>query len=361
MEITFLIGNGFDVGMGLKSKFTDYFPLYCSESLHKEERLKGLSKSILDDKEEWSYFERQLGEYTEKFDSNTVQDYINQEKDFLDGFIKYLEKEESKLSFDDKPGIARMMTQALINYYTNDNLQRESETTIKNLYFENRSATHNYNFISFNYTSVLEKCLQTINRGIIKDSRPGSSEAVTIGKIANIEHVHGSINNYPIIGVNDKSQIKNSELAEDKRFQRRIVKPAINEIIRMNYDSRCSNIINKSTIICVYGMSLGETDRKWWDTILIWLSKSSKRQLVIFDYDEEYVTSSPFAWIEKEEEILDKLTSYSLNKMNAENYRSQIHIAVHKNIFQIDLMGKYNQSMSGAIDSLVLALNGVKP
>lgn len=36
MNITFLIGNGFDVGMGMKSRFSDFFPKYCADSIDKE-------------------------------------------------------------------------------------------------------------------------------------------------------------------------------------------------------------------------------------------------------------------------------------------------------------------------------------
>lgn len=60
MNITFLIGNGFDVGMGLKSKFSDYFPIYIEESKEKDNSIKALADDIEINRAEWSYFEKKL-------------------------------------------------------------------------------------------------------------------------------------------------------------------------------------------------------------------------------------------------------------------------------------------------------------
>ena len=56
MNITFLIGNGFDVGMGMESKFKDFFPIYEAKSLNKEDRIKKLSQEIGNDYDTWADF-----------------------------------------------------------------------------------------------------------------------------------------------------------------------------------------------------------------------------------------------------------------------------------------------------------------
>ena len=86
-------------------------------------------------------------------------------------------------------------------------------------------------------------------------------------------------------------------------------------------------------------MALGETDKLWWNAIIHWLSTGGKRQLVIFDYDEKYTTNSQFSWIRKENSIIDKLSKYS-NTVIPESVRARIHIAVHKNIFEMKLVKK---------------------
>ena len=71
MNITFLIGNGFDVGMGMHSKFSDYFPIYIEDSKDKVKSLKDFADEIAEDEEKWSVFEKQLGVYTNKFSLET--------------------------------------------------------------------------------------------------------------------------------------------------------------------------------------------------------------------------------------------------------------------------------------------------
>lgn len=335
MNITFLIGNGFDVGIGMKSRFKDFFPIYKENSKSKAERIKQLSDEIEGNHETWADFEKALGEYTVKFTSETKQIFIDQVKDFETEFISYLESEESRLSFEESDEISRVMIGALSKYYSVSNLAPESNAELSAVYTNHAGENHVYNFVNFNYTDILKNCLDTIPGKVVCKRKRGDTDKVD--KIGTIIHVHGKNKLHPIIGVNDVSQIVNEELAKDLRFTKCIVKPSVNEFLRLGNDKKATNIINSSTIVCVYGMSLGATDKKWWDMILSWLYGSSARQLVLFDYDEHYTTATPFGWIEKEDEIIDKLSKYNNSKsVNVENLRSRIHIAVHKNIFQMD-------------------------
>ena len=92
MKITFLIGNGFDIGIGLKSKFSDFYPKYLEESKNKEYIFKEFAEEINNNKEEWSYFEKKLGEYTEHFNVDSQENFKSKLRDFELGFIDYLKK-----------------------------------------------------------------------------------------------------------------------------------------------------------------------------------------------------------------------------------------------------------------------------
>lgn len=131
MNITFLIGNGFDVGLGMRSKFTDYFPQYIEESKNKSDTLSAFSKEIEANKEDWSYFEKKIGEYTDKFTKETVREYKAQFKDFEVNFIKYLQQEENSLTYD-KAKIFKVFPNALLNFYNNGNLSPGSTNAITN-------------------------------------------------------------------------------------------------------------------------------------------------------------------------------------------------------------------------------------
>lgn len=335
MNITFLIGNGFDVGLGLRSKFSDYFPQYIEESKNKKGTLSALADEIASDKEEWSYFEKKMGEYTDKFTKTTITDYKAQIKDFEVSFIKYLQKEESLLRYDSSK-ILQVFEKALMSFYKSNNLSPGSTDTIANLFTHYNQTHYIFNFISFNYTNTLEKCLAVFSDGIVSRRRVMGSEY--LNKVEKIVHIHGTKSNLPIMGVNDVSQIKNSELAKDNRFAKYIVKPLNIKANRTNNDKFAKDLIDNSQIVCIYGMSLGETDKNWWNIILRWLSGDAKRQLVIFSYDEKYSPSSQFDKLDKEDFIIDTLNSYAQSiKIDVEALRERIHIAIHKNIFAINL------------------------
>lgn len=340
MNITFLIGNGFDVGVGLKSKFSDYFPIYIEESRNKETSLKKLADDIDSNKAEWSYFERQLGVYLKNFNKDTKSEFIAQLKDFETGFISYLKKSEKLVDYSCTDEIYNQMTSALLYFYMNDNIPVLSKLQIENLFKTYERTAHIYNFINFNYTSILENCLATIKDGTVLNRRLASGTILS-DKVGKITHIHGSIDRSPIMGVNDKSQIFNKELAEDNKFAKYLIKPMLNKARRMNYDVEAEKLIKNSHIICVYGMSLGETDKYWWNLILRWLNADASRQLVIFVYDEEFSLSTQVDWLEKEDSLIDKLETFmEVDKSNIESLKKRIHMAIHKNIFEIKLVSE---------------------
>lgn len=185
-------------------------------------------------------------------------------------------------------------------------------------------------------SDTLEKCLSVFQDGIISRRRVENTEY--LNKIGRIVHIHGTKMNLPVMGVNDVSQIKNSELAKDAKFVKYVVKPLNIRANRTNNDLHALELINNSQIICIYGMSLGETDKIWWNSIVKWLSIDTCHQLIIFVYDENYTSTSQFDKLDKEDSIIDLLNSYSLpEKLDVEVLRNRIHIAIHKNIFSVNL------------------------
>lgn len=336
MNITFLIGNGFDMGLGMKSSFKDFFPIY-KESFEKEGKpYSMLAQSINDDENKWSYFERQLGFFTEKFTLETADSLVEQIRHFELKFTEYLVSQESELDFSDENRINKMMLSALKNYYSSSKLPTESANSVNSVFNKFAFENHLYHFINFNYTGCLSKCLNTIENGVVGTRQNG----LLCDKIGQIIHVHGYLQHNPIMGLNDLDQIENPDLRGNKAFTKGIVKPLQNQAIRMGYDRAATDLINNSTIICVYGMSLGETDKKWWVTIINWLQKNTNRQLILFDYDEHFNRSSQFDWIKKEDAVIEKMSSFYNDKETIEHVRERIHLAVHKNIFSLNLAKK---------------------
>ena len=263
MQITFLIGNGFDIGIGLPSRFVDFFPNYCLEAREKEKKIRMLSEEIGKDYETWADFERALGGYTEKFTKDNKYDLIAQIKDFELSFIDYLKECELKLDYSDSNLIKNTFEKAIKNFYSTPNLSLESYNTVYKELYSRAHEVNKYNFINYNYTNTLNRCIE------IFDKNKNKALNINTGTIIN---VHGKCDSYPILGVNDVSQIKNKELANDTWFTSRFVKPTINDLLRNQNNSKTTALISSSTIIIIYGMSIGETDKIWWQTILNWLN-----------------------------------------------------------------------------------------
>lgn len=348
MNITFLIGNGFDIGMGMKSQFKEYFPIYQAQSMDKEKRIKALSENISASYDTWADFESRLGEYTKDFTKSTKQDYIDQVRDFETGFTAYLKAQEEALLFDNSEKIAQVIRRALLNFSQSDVLLSGSSTLLNPHFAQNAHEHNTYNFITFNYTFSLEKCLATIENGIIRQKENGYKD--TLGEIV---HIHGTYDNAPFMGVNDLDQIANEELRNDVRFSRVIVKPELNKALRTNQDKNAMRLIDNSSIICIYGMSLGKTDRLWWNKIIRWLSANNARHLVVFSYDPNFVASSQFDFIDREDALIDTLAGYATaDTIDIESLRPRIHLAMNKNIFEIKLENKNEKIFQKAVEMM---------
>jgi len=72
MHVTFLIGNGFDVNLGLATRYTDFYPTYikANEHLPDDNCIKKFCMKIKDNYQNWSDFESAFAEYAEGSHNN---------------------------------------------------------------------------------------------------------------------------------------------------------------------------------------------------------------------------------------------------------------------------------------------------
>lgn len=340
MEITFLIGNGFDIGLGMKTQYAQFIPCYIQNGKDKKKVLKDFSEDLGDNADKWSYFEKQIGEYTLKFSKENKQDLIEQIEDFEKEFVAYLLNEERKLELDDSGKIGQFFQEKILKFY--ETLHPESITTIKEVFNTYKASGHNYNFVSFNYTQALDKCLEKIPNKKINTRK--ISNTIYTDTVGGIIHVHGLCNQFPLMGLNDVEQIKNPELAKDSAFVKYLIKPSLNELHRMGNASTASKMIDRSRIICIYGMSLGETDLLWWKKLILWLNGAKDRHLIIFEHDDHFSRSTQFGWIRKMDSLIDKLQLYSKNTgIKVELLRDRIHLSL-EDIFEFPLISEEKES-----------------
>lgn len=321
MDVTFLIGNGFDLGIGLKTGYKDFYNVYCQSKSSDSEILQHFKSDILKEPETWADFESAFGEYAYHF--KDAEDYMQLFEDFIRQFSLYLENEESAFDDSKTEEMLRGMKKALSSYY---DIRPADKDTVVSLI---ESYRKNFNFISFNYTCCLDKCIDAVK------SSPNSLASIS-GEIGELVHVHGYTDKDLIMGVNDASQIENEAFSQDETVLNELVKPRQNEIIKMNYDYRATQIINRSQIICVYGMSIGETDQKWWKLIMQWLQRDINNHLIVLRH------RAPIRMVPVWRRFVESTRNllYMHGEVPAENQRviaNQIHIDVDHNIFAMDL------------------------
>ena len=101
MHITYLIGNGFDLGLGLKTKFSDFYQHYTKDR-STDPNIFALQEDIAKNIENWSDFELQLGRYTESFSANDSDKFLSCKEDFDEKFMQYLAHEQKKIAICDQ-------------------------------------------------------------------------------------------------------------------------------------------------------------------------------------------------------------------------------------------------------------------
>ena len=66
MNVTFLIGNGFDLGIGLKTAYSDFYDVYCHPLDRDGMQIRRFKSDLLTNYENWSDFEMAFGELIEQ-------------------------------------------------------------------------------------------------------------------------------------------------------------------------------------------------------------------------------------------------------------------------------------------------------
>lgn len=330
MNITFLIGNGFDIGLGMPTRFEDFYNEYCSDDEGLTQNIKEFKKilknwlTFSDEKKkvtDWADFEKTFGEHSLDFKVDEKQKYLERFEHFVDAFNLYLENVEKCTDLEDGKEIGKLVNDAMRKYKI---IRREDSEEI-DAFYRHFNQTRVYNFVSFNYTRTVDAFYNAFNEFLKGD---------TNRNVGRLVHIHGYIDEAMIVGVNDSSQIVNTEFAEDPEVVDALVKPHQNEISRTGHDRDLSSLIDSSDLICVYGMSIGDTDKKWWDYISKWLSETDKRILVILQYDSKYNKRFPRVQSSFIKPILEKFLRFSsLPDNKKQEITKRIYIDFNNTVF----------------------------
>ncbi len=339
MNITFLVGNGFDIAAGANTSYRGFYEWYCEQPdgrPHIQNFKETIRQDIANGGENWSDFELGLGKYTDQFTSENISEFCECYDDAQEKLVQYLKQEEYKLqleNFNEKD--IKSLRDGFFHFF-------EELSDVENYKFFNMITRKNttISFISFNYTSILDMCLKECAKSPVYVWEQGYTlEQILIDP--EIIHVHGTIEKYPIIGVNDISQIANKKLLSTPQFEDSIVKSAIISSLGSFQQRRAKSKIEHSDIVCIFGMSRGETDSYWWRFILNELLESKNFHLIIFCYKQN--PPNPISTNKYKKAINDIISEFTswieLSEEDKLRISKQIHVIFNtKNVLQISLL-----------------------
>lgn len=287
MNITFLIGNGFDLNIGLRTTYNAFLKSYIDVSETDDDLLSYFKTSILKDAKKWSNAEMAFGAATKQFkaDGYTAEDFCVCHENFCVKLAEYLLKEEQRLDYSTLNTVICKAFANSILHYKKGFRTAESEVIINAE--KSFGGGYTFNFISFNYTSVLDSCLTAVRSKVGSLGRRTASNGTLDNQIGKVLHVHGTVHKDMVLGVNDISQIMEPTLFDgfDEEYINEMIKQKTNEINEENSDQKAFELLRSSDLIYIYGMSIGETDKLWWERICTLMEKKSNLHLIIHKYD----------------------------------------------------------------------------
>lgn len=276
--ITFLIGNGFDINLGLNTRYADFYKYFLENASVSNMIKQWIEKEI----DLWSDLELQLGKKVSEITDKTLDKFYLDKIELDRLLLEYLEKEQDRFVIDDNRKRLEEEFSRSIKDIT-DGFTLDDRDSVNNTKTHFCNEEYFVQFVSFNYTNALDKIVEDCKKNNVDVGKhTNNSGSLMTDKIGNVFHVHGTVEGDALLGVNDTSQIENEFLQADTTFVTTFVKRNANEYLGQQRTSKTKDIIYKSNIICVFGMSIGDTDKMWWVELVNWLIASNLRKLIIF-------------------------------------------------------------------------------
>lgn len=321
MQILYIIGNGFDLNLGLKTSYNHFYQYYKtvkSDNVNIQKLKDNISKTH----ESWSDLELALGNYTQHLEKVTELDEIL--FDIGEELSKYLHLEEKKI---EKYEVDQKKFFDYLSFPEKLFLPADKEKLIG---FKKKwnNSRWGLNIYTLNYTTVIEKILGDKQNNVLLAHHTNSA-TINLGEI---KHIHGYLDNNMVIGVNDESQIKNDSFHNNLDILESIVKSECNRANRNNIDRQFTNKINSANLICIFGSSIGDTDNKWWE--LIGERLKSDCYLIIFSRGAEIPPRIRHMQARAERTIRNSfLNKTNLSEKEMEAVEAKIFIGLNSGMF----------------------------
>lgn len=268
MNATFIVGNGLDMSFEMPTSYKQFY-----EYIHqtKPNTRNQIYTAIRDDPETWSDFELALGAHTQIIETLYGEDRQKAVDKFRRAFDEVLEDLGDYLQEQRDASLAKLPRYAMARTDFYSGLHGESARKIAAIV---GNAPLDSRFITLNYTDTLERLLQERQmmerRGVI---------------IRRIHHAHGELSDYITMGVSNESQISAALTGESRDD---LIKPLLLASMDDDRLSVTEEMIESSSIIIIFGTSLGKTDEYIWQKVVNWLGGADDRYVIIHDHNEDF-------------------------------------------------------------------------
>ena len=326
MNIVYLIGNGFDLNLGMRTRYNDFYHYLFKLEEKVISHIADLKRNIEDNRDNWSDLELALGGYVGGINAAAA---IELHDHLLKHLSEYLTLEESKCAFSERQ--RRLLFEYLKSPHLGGRLLQNEANTIAN-YLSSPVESWNIKIMTFNYTKTIE-LLSGYNNASIAIDRTIS--------LAGVEHIHGFTDKRMILGVNDISQIANNELHKETAIIDRYVKSECNSTYGLEHDVKCQRWISQANLVCLFGLSFGNTDKKWWE--LIGEALKGGCRIIIFEYAPKMIfngNQGPALKAAKEEIKEFFLSKTTLDEGGKSRARNKIFIALNTDMFRFEIPPK---------------------
>lgn len=263
MTITYLIGNGFDLGLELKTDYKSFIDWYLDKKDVPPE-VEWLRKEMREQPNRWSDAEIAFGKLKFSEHGKSIEVYNTCYDNFSAAFNTYLVGRNKLFEIHEieRQKVAEEFVRRILCVY------EYMAPQCRQFYLDSmKNQSINLNFITFNYTNTLEKILN-FHAGKPNEFEIRLSGEMTFKvRVENICHVHGTLEDAYVFGVDGPSQIDDAEVRRHCERNGGMIKAKADEKLGLLNRNFGMNLINRSSRIVTYGLSFGASDTSWWQTL----------------------------------------------------------------------------------------------
>lgn len=269
MNVLYILGNGFDKAQGMATSYPEFYKYLTENIKGGSPLLEKMKSAITENTILWSDMESGLGEFTSA--TNNAEEFDDFYFELSEHLQNYLKEENEKFTPSDKLKNKFQSDFTTVSKY----LGALDKTKFDGFLGTVSTSTKDINVITLNYTKTLEKILG-LSPNITTKGFGGNTN------LRNIIHVHGQLGESIIIGVDHPGQIRNDEFRKNEDIKDIMIKIESNESMKETRHMECERFIANANVIVLFGVSLGETDARWWK--LIGQNLKRRRNLAIIQH-----------------------------------------------------------------------------